>query len=163
ASLDQQCRARDRNARVRHSDRNGQAEEPARRTASDHRDDHRTAVRDGGRCLSRAARAGAQPDRRLAAAPGHAAAGAAGDRACRDTATLPRVPVVISWRCVGIFLRDNSPFALILFGPPGATKLEYRTIGEALPDGSTLVQIDTDSVTAQNGPGLPAGSVVRRL
>jgi hypothetical protein len=62
-------------------------------------------------------------------------------------------PPPVAWRLAGIVQRPGENFALILVGQPGAAKLEYRRVGDALPDGSTLVEITSDNAVAK-----PAGS-----
>jgi hypothetical protein len=57
------------------------------------------------------------------------------------------------WRLAGIVQRPGENFALIVIGQPDAAKLEYRRVGDSLPDGSTLVQITSDNAVAE-----PAGS-----
>jgi hypothetical protein len=54
-----------------------------------------------------------------------------------------------AWRLAGLVQRPDVDFALILIGPPGAEKLEYRGIGEALPDGSILVQITSEPAVTE--------------
>jgi hypothetical protein len=80
------------------------------------------------------------------AAPG--AAGARQPGAAQPSGAKPAV-----WRLAGIGQRPGEKFALIAIGEGGAVKLEYRRIGDLLPDGSTLVQITPDNAVAE-----PAGT-----
>jgi hypothetical protein len=58
-----------------------------------------------------------------------------------------------AWRLAGIVQRLGENLALIAIGQPDAAKLEYRRVGDSLPDGSTLVQITSDNlVTKSLGP-----------
>jgi hypothetical protein len=59
----------------------------------------------------------------------------------------------VEWRLAGLVQRRGENFALIVTGQPGAAKLEYNRVGDALPDGSTLVEITADNAVAK-----PAGS-----
>jgi hypothetical protein len=74
-------------------------------------------------------------------------------------------PVALSaaWRLVGIVQRAEQRYALVLIGSGPAARLEYRAVGETLPDGSKLVQIDVDSVTSSSASPPPTGRRVLRL
>ena len=60
-------------------------------------------------------------------------------------------PVQTPWQLAGTLQRDGAWFALIRTGQGPAGKLDYRGIGETLPDGSVLVQIGADGATSQQG------------
>jgi hypothetical protein len=67
----------------------------------------------------------------------------------------PKVP----WRLAGIVQRGDESFALIATGNAAQTKIEYRHVGDSLPDGSILVQIMPDSAKTQSeSPAAPASS-----
>jgi len=69
------------------------------------------------------------------------------------TAGAASDPKSVAWRLAGIGRRPDEDFVVIAIGQPDATKFEYRHVGDALPDGSTLVQITSDNaVTAADGP-----------
>jgi len=68
-----------------------------------------------------------------------------------------------SWRLAGIVERGDERLALVLIGPGPTGRLEYRAVGDALPDGSVLVQIDADSATSEGGQSEAAGRRVYRL
>lgn len=53
------------------------------------------------------------------------------------------------WRLAGIVERSDGNYVLIATGQPGSTKIEYRRVGDSLPDGSTLVDIGPDSAIAR--------------
>lgn len=72
-------------------------------------------------------------------------------------------PVSAPWRLVGVVQRANQRFALILIGSGPGAKLEYRAVGDVLPDGNVLVQIGDDSATSGNDKSLTAGPRVHRL
>jgi hypothetical protein len=72
-------------------------------------------------------------------------------------------PVSAPWRLVGVVQRENQRFALILIGSGPGAKLEYRAIGDLLPDGNVLVQIGDDSATSGIDKSSPAGQRVHRL
>lgn len=63
------------------------------------------------------------------------------------------------WRLAGIVLRGDKRLALILLGSGPTATLEYRAVGDRLPDNSVLVQIDADSATSEGGA---SGATVRR-
>ena len=88
-----------------------------------------------------------------------------GDTAFRDTESAPPAysPDAVPWQLAGIIERGGERFALILVGPGPAAKLEYRTIGDSLPDGSVLVQIGADSATSDGGKSAAADRRVYRL
>lgn len=54
-----------------------------------------------------------------------------------------------TWRLAGIVERTEGRFALVAIGPPGTANLEYRALGDQLPDGSRLVEITPDSATSE--------------
>jgi hypothetical protein len=72
-------------------------------------------------------------------------------------------PVSAPWRLVGVVQRANQRFALILIGSGPGAKLEYRAVGDSLPDGNVLVQIGDDSATSGNDKSSPASQRVHRL
>jgi hypothetical protein len=55
----------------------------------------------------------------------------------------------LQWRLAGVVERPDGNFVLIATGPPNAVKFEYRAVGDTLPDGSTLVEITSESATIQ--------------
>jgi hypothetical protein len=60
-------------------------------------------------------------------------------------------PPPINWRLAGIITRNDVTFALIAIGRPGTpSKLEYRRVGDALPDGSILVGINSDNAVSED-------------
>lgn len=79
------------------------------------------------------------------------------------TITAAPVAPALPWRLVGIAERDNEPMALILVGMGPSAGLEYRGVGDRLPDGSVLVQIGADSATSEQGPSSAAQRRVYRL
>lgn len=60
----------------------------------------------------------------------------------------PKAPAT-PWRLAGIVQRGDESFALIATGQAAQTKIEYRRVGDSLPDGSILVQISPDSAKTQ--------------
>ena len=86
-----------------------------------------------------------------------------GSAAFSDPEVVRPAPAAPSWRLVGTVERDDGRFALIEIGTQPGARLEYRGIGEQLPDSSVVMQIDPDSITTQGGAGLPAGPIVYRL
>jgi hypothetical protein len=72
-------------------------------------------------------------------------------------------PISGAWRLVGIVQRGEQRYALVAIGAGPTAKAEYRTLGDTLPDGSKLVQIDVDSVTSSSTPPVPADRRVLRL
>jgi hypothetical protein len=68
-----------------------------------------------------------------------------------EIAPAPQSQNAEPWRLAGIIERDHKALALILIGSGPTARLEYRAIGDRLPDGSVFVQIDADSATAQEG------------
>ena len=77
----------------------------------------------------------------------------------------PRPPpaAVRPWRLVGVIERGEERLALVLVGPGPDGKLEYRAVGDSLPDGSVLVQIGTDSATSEGGQSATPERRVHRL
>jgi hypothetical protein len=69
----------------------------------------------------------------------------------------------MSWQLAGVIERGGEQFALILVGQGAAARLEYRTVGDSLPDGSVLVQIDADSATSEGRQPAAAERRVYRL
>lgn len=67
------------------------------------------------------------------------------------------------WQLAGVIERDNERLALVLIGRGPNAKLEYRAVGETLPDGSVLVQIGADSATSEGGQSAAAERRVHRL
>ena|SRR5579863_5028408 len=55
----------------------------------------------------------------------------------------------IAWRLAGIVRRPSENLALIIIGEASAAKLEYRGVGDVLPDGSTLVQITSETAVTK--------------
>ena len=89
-----------------------------------------------------------------------------GGAAFRDIESTPPPappPAVIPWQLAGVIERGGERFALILLGRGPSAKLEYRAIGDSLPDGSVLVQIDADSATSDGGQSAAAERRVYRL
>ena len=72
-------------------------------------------------------------------------------------------PTVQPWQLAGVIERDNERLALVLIGRGPGAKLEYRAVGETLPDGSVLVQIGADSATSEGGQSAAAERRVHRL
>ena len=72
-------------------------------------------------------------------------------------------PVSAPWRLVGVVQRADQRFALIMVGSGPGAKLEYRAVGDVLPDGNVLVQIGDDSATSGADKSLAAGQRVHRL
>jgi hypothetical protein len=68
-----------------------------------------------------------------------------------EIASTPQIQNAEPWRLAGIIERDREAMALILIGSGPTARLEYRAVGERLPDGSVFVQIDADSATSQEG------------
>lgn len=60
-----------------------------------------------------------------------------------------RPPARLSWRLAGIIQRGGDTFALIAQGMPA--KFAYLRVGDALPDGSKLIEITADEAVAQGG------------
>ena len=83
-----------------------------------------------------------------------------GRAAFRDPELAP-LPGNAVWRLAGIVERGGERLVLIMVGPEA--RLEYRSVGESLPDGSVLVQIDLDSATSQRGQSGAAERSVHRL
>jgi hypothetical protein len=75
---------------------------------------------------------------------------------------IDAAPVAQPWTLVGTVLRDEGRYALIRVGPPTG-KIEYRSIGEKLPDGSTVDKIDADGITTAGGPGRGGRPTLYRL
>jgi hypothetical protein len=86
-----------------------------------------------------------------------------GNGAFRDTEGLAPPPAVVPWKLVGTVARDDGRFALIQVGPQQGGKLEYRGIGDRLPDSSIVIQIEPDSITTREGADLAAAPIVHRL
>jgi hypothetical protein len=84
----------------------------------------------------------------LAAGAGAGLPGAAGGAGAAGAGASNPKPAV--WRLAGIVQRPGEDFALIVVGEPGAAKLEYRRVGDSLPDGSTLVQITADNAVTKS-------------
>ena len=83
-----------------------------------------------------------------------------GAAAFRDIDAGPPAPGQ-PWTLVGTITRDAEQFALIRVGPGPAGPLEYRVVGDRMPDGSILDGIAADSITTRAaGGGAP---VVHRL
>jgi hypothetical protein len=72
-------------------------------------------------------------------------------------------PAPTSWRLAGIVERDGRRFALITVGQRPTATLEYRTVGDRLPDGSVLVQIDPDSAISEGPQNSGVERRVQRL
>jgi hypothetical protein len=86
-----------------------------------------------------------------------------GRAAFRDPELPPPPPGNAVWRLAGIVERGGERLVLIMVGPEAGATLEYRSVGESLPDGSVLVQIDPDSATSQRGQSVTAERSVHRL
>src|SRR5207302_1777608 len=61
----------------------------------------------------------------------------------RDIDAAPPPPPAQPWTLVGTIVRDDRRFALIQIGPRGTGKLEYMGVGDKLPDGSRVEEINT--------------------
>jgi hypothetical protein len=72
-------------------------------------------------------------------------------------------PAPASWRLAGIVEREGRRFALIIVGQQPTGVLEYHTVGDRLPDGSVLVQIDPDSATSEGPQNSGVARRVQRL
>jgi hypothetical protein len=81
------------------------------------------------------------------------AASAAGGAGGADGPGAPADPKAV-WRLAGVIERGDERFALIAIGVEPSVTLEYKKIGDALPDGSVLVQITPNSATT--GPSKAA-------
>jgi hypothetical protein len=68
-----------------------------------------------------------------------------------EIAPAPQIQNAEPWRLAGIIERDHQALALILIGSGSTARLEYRAVGDRLPDGSVFVGIDADSATSQEG------------
>lgn len=81
-----------------------------------------------------------------------------------DIDAAPVMPAQIRqpWTLVGTVMRDAGRYALIRIGPQTG-KIEYRGIGEKLPDGSTVDKIDADGITTAGGQGRGAQPTLYRL
>jgi hypothetical protein len=84
-----------------------------------------------------------------------------GTVAFRDIDAGPPAAPSQPWALVGTIARDAERFALIRVGPGPAGRIEYRGVGDKMPDGSRLDEIAGDSVTTQAGGN--AAPVVHRL
>ena len=74
----------------------------------------------------------------------------------RNVRTPPkRPPPPTPWRLAGIVQRGDESFVLIATGQAAQTKIEYRRVGDSLPDGSIIVQILTDSAKTQAASAAP--------
>jgi hypothetical protein len=80
-----------------------------------------------------------------------------------DPESAPAPQNAEPWRLAGIIERDNEALALILIGSGPTARLEYRGVGDRLPDGSVFVQIDGDSATSQEGQPPSVAQHVYRL
>lgn len=78
------------------------------------------------------------------------------------TSARPGSAQALQWRLAGVVERPSGNFALIAKGPPRAEHLEYRAVGDKMPDGSTLVAITAESATVE-GAGAEAERRVLRL
>lgn len=85
-----------------------------------------------------------------------------GRAAFRDIDAGPP-PAQAPWHLAGIVERGDERLAMIFVGIGPAAKLEYRSLGENLPDGSVLVQIGADSATSERGKSSVAERRVYRL
>jgi hypothetical protein len=75
----------------------------------------------------------------------------------------PPPPAATPWQLAGVIERGDQRLAFVLVGKGAAAKLEYRAVGDSLPDGSVLVQIDADSATSEGGKSAAAERRVYRL
>jgi hypothetical protein len=75
-----------------------------------------------------------------------AAAGGAGGTGGAGGPGAPADPQAV-WRLAGVIERGDERFALIAIGVEPSVTLEYKKIGDALPDGTVLVQITPNSAT----------------
>ena len=86
-----------------------------------------------------------------------------GGAAFHDVDAPPPAPLAMSWHLAGIVQRGDERLALVLVGQGPAVTLEYRAVGDSLPDGSVLVQIGADSATSEGGQSAAAERRVYRL
>ena len=86
-----------------------------------------------------------------------------GGAAFRDIDTPVPASAAMPWHLAGIVERGDERLALVLVGNGPTAKLEYRAVGDSLPDGSVLVQIGADSATSEGGQSAAAERRVYRL
>ncbi len=86
-----------------------------------------------------------------------------GGAAFRDIDTPAPASAAMPWHLAGIVERGDERLALVLVGNGPTAKLEYRAVGDSLPDGSVLVQIGADSATSEGGQSAAAVQRVYRL
>jgi hypothetical protein len=101
------------------------------------------------------------PDRALAILAARRPWG--GSSSFSDSETPIPLSAGSAWRLVGIVQRADERYALILIGTGPTAKVEYRIVGDTLPDGTKLVQIDTDSATSTSDTSSLASRRVHRL
>jgi hypothetical protein len=76
-------------------------------------------------------------------------------------APTPVRAAAVAWRLVGTVARAAERYALISVGGQPNGHLEYRAIGELMPDGGKLLKIDADSVTVRGTDANSEGVVYR--
>lgn len=72
-------------------------------------------------------------------------------------------PAPEGWRLAGIVLRGEERFVLITGGSVNSQDVEYKRVGDTLPDGSIILQISQDSVITEGGASSPGGRTTHRL
>lgn len=77
-------------------------------------------------------------------------------------APAPVQPAAAAWRLVGTVERATERYALISVAGQPNGRIEYRAVGDLMPDGAKLLKIDADSVTVR-GPDASSKGVVYRL
>jgi hypothetical protein len=76
-------------------------------------------------------------------------------------APTPLRAAAVAWRLVGTVERTTERYALISVAGQPNGHLEYRTVGELMPDGGKLLKIDVDSVTVRGADANSEGVVYR--
>jgi hypothetical protein len=75
-----------------------------------------------------------------------------GGASFRDIDSGPPPSTNQPWTLVGTIVRNDERFALIRTGPGPSDKFDYRSVGDSLPDGSSIEAIEIDTVTTTGGP-----------
>ncbi|MFZ2004681.1 MAG: hypothetical protein WAV02_06325 [Stellaceae bacterium] len=76
-------------------------------------------------------------------------------------APTPVRAAAVAWRLVGTVDRATEWYALISVAGQADGHVEYRTIGDLMPDGGKLLKINADSVTVQGTDANSEGVVYR--
>lgn len=76
-------------------------------------------------------------------------------------APTPVRPAAAAWRLVGTVERATERYALISVAGEPSGHVEYRTIGDLMPDGGKLLKINADSVTVRGTDANSEGVVYR--